>query len=43
MAEFLQAVGSLLLIAPGTAIPRGLAIKNSSSDVFFKRGGINPQ
>lgn len=42
MAEFLQAVGSLLLIAPGTAIPTGLAIKNPNSDVFFKKGGNQP-
>lgn len=41
MAEFLQAVGSLLFIAPGTAIPTGLVIKNADSDVFFKREGGN--
>lgn len=37
-AEFLQAVGSLLLIAPGTAIPTGLVIKNPNSDIFLRRG-----
>lgn len=34
-----SATGSLLLIARGTAIPTGLAIKNPKSDVFFKTEG----